>query len=68
MLEEPNCHKRQCKHYIGIIQPDGTEMTETNICKAFPDGIPKEIAYGNNLHSKPLKDQKNEVVYEREKK
>jgi len=53
MLAEPNCYKRNCKHYIGIIQPDGTEMTETNACKAFPKGIPDEIAYGDNKHKKP---------------
>ena len=64
MLLEPNCYKRKCKHYIGIIQPDGTEETETNSCKAFPEGIPYEIAYGNNKHSKPVEDQKNDIVYE----
>ena len=35
MLAEPKCWKRKCKHYLGIIQPDGTEMTEINNCKAF---------------------------------
>ena len=35
-------------------------------CKAFPfpEGIPREIAYGDNLHQKPLKNQKNDIVYE----
>ena len=66
MLQEPNCFKRNCKHYTGVIQPDGTEMTETNACKAFPDGIPIEIAYGDNKHLKPLKNQKNDIVYEKE--
>lgn len=65
MLAEPKCWTRQCKHYLGVIQPDGTELTETNSCKAFPKGIPSEIAYGNNLHDKPLKDQGNSIVYER---
>ena len=67
MLAEPKCWTRECKNYIGVIQPDGTELTETNSCKAFPKGIPIEIAYGNNKHLKPLKDQKNDVVYEKEK-
>ena len=67
MLAEPKCWTRKCKHYIGVIQPDGTELTEINSCKAFPKGIPVKIAYGNNLHSKPLKDQDNEIVYEKEK-
>jgi len=66
MLAEPNCYKRKCKHYIGVIQPDGTELTETNSCKAFPKGIPDEIAYGNNLHLKPLLDQSNDIVYEKQ--
>lgn len=65
MLLEPTCFTRKCKHYIGVIQPDGTEMTETNSCKAFPEGIPSEIAYGNNKHLKPLKDQGNNIVYEK---
>lgn len=66
MLLEPNCFKRKCKHYIGVIQPDGTERTEKNACEAFPDGIPTEISYGNNKHLTPLKNQKNNIVYEKE--
>ena len=66
MLAEPTCWTRKCKHYIGVIQPDGTEMTETNSCKAFPKGIPNEIAYGDNLHRKPLDDQGNDIIFERE--
>lgn len=65
MLAEPKCWTRKCKHYIGVIQPDGTELTETNSCKAFPKDIPVEIAYGNNLHLKPIKDQKNDIVFEK---
>jgi hypothetical protein len=33
-------------------------------CKAFPDGIPREIISGDNQHTKPLPDQKNKVVFE----
>ena len=65
MLAEPTCWTRKCKHYIGVIQPDGTEMTETNSCKAFPKGIPSEIAYGNNRHTKPLSDQGNDIIFEK---
>jgi hypothetical protein len=36
-----------------VKQPDGTEATEFVYCKAFPDGIPSEIAYGDNKHLKP---------------
>ena len=65
MLEEPKCWIRKCKYYLGIIQPDGTEKTEVNNCEAFPDGIPEEIAYGNNKHLKVLPNQKNDVIYEK---
>ena len=63
MLAVCKCYTRHCKNYSGIIQPDGTEMTETNYCKAFPDSIPDEIAYGDNDHSKPTGDQGNEIVF-----
>ena len=33
-------------------------------CDAFPEGIPDEITSGENEHSTPLKDQKNEIVFE----
>ena len=65
MLAEPNCFKRHCKHYLGVIQPDGTEMTERPACAAFPEGIPAVIAYGKNRHLKPLPRQGNHLVYER---
>jgi len=65
MIAEPRCFTRKCKHYIGVIQPDGTELTEVNNCKAFLKGIPVEIAYGNNRHLKPLKNQGNDIVFER---
>ena len=66
MLAVPRCWERKCKNYLGVIQPDGTELTETNSCKAFPKHIPKEIAYGRNLHLKPLLDQDNDIIFERE--
>ena len=37
-------------------------------CNAFPNGIPDEITSGNNKHSKPLKGQKNDIVFEKEDK
>lgn len=66
MLLEPNCSKRNCKHYQGIIQLDGTELTEVNYCSAFPQGIPDEIAYGLNKHAVLCCGQENEIVYEKE--
>ncbi len=67
MLAEPRCFQRQCKQYLGVIQPDGTELTEVNNCNAFLEGIPSEIAYGKNLHLKPLPDQSNDIVFEKAK-
>ena len=66
MLQEPKCFTRKCKHYLGVIQPDGTEMTETNSCEAFPESIPNEIAYGNNDHTKPFPGD-NGIQFEEEK-
>ncbi len=67
MLAEPRCFIRKCKNYLGVIQPDDIEQTETNNCTAFLDGIPEEISYGDNLHLKPLLYQKNDIVFEKEK-
>ena len=66
MLQEPKCWTRKCRHYLGVIQPDGTEMTETNNCEAFPEGIPNEIAYGDNDHTKPFPGD-NGIQFEEEK-
>ena len=54
MLAEPKCYTRKCAHFLGVKQPDGTEETECVYCVAFPDGIPDDIAYGRNLHTKPV--------------
>lgn len=61
------CFLRHCKHFQGIVQPDGTEATEVPACTAFPKGIPDEIAYGGNKHLEPLPDQGNEIVFEKGK-
>lgn len=66
MLEEPKCSIRKCKHYKGIAQPDGTELTERNVCKAFPEKIPDVIAYGANKHLVPFEGDRG-TQYEREK-
>lgn len=67
MLIEPTCWTRKCKHYWGVWKPDGTEMTERHTCAAFPKRIPDEIVYGTNKHTKPHKDQKNNIIYEKAK-
>lgn len=51
MLSEPECYKRKCKHFQGV--SDADEEYQVPICKAFPDGIPADIAYGNNPHTTP---------------
>ena len=65
MLIESACYKRKCSQYLGISQPDQTELSEVHYCLAFPDGIPYEISAGENDHLKPFKDQDNEIVYEK---
>lgn len=64
MLPIPNCWERGCKHFEGAHQPDGTEESEVVVCKAFPEGIPNEIAYGDDLHLKPWDSQKNNLTFE----
>ena len=53
MIREPECSKRECKYYTGV-KNDGDETTERVVCEAFPDGIPDEIAYGENDHTEPF--------------
>lgn len=53
MLAESNCRKRRCQNYIGV-RSEGVEVNERTVCKAFPGGIPDEIAYGPNLHLAPV--------------
>lgn len=51
-LEEPRCSIRRCRHFQGVSE-DEDEERQRPICAAFPEGIPREIAYGPNLHLKP---------------
>lgn len=53
MLREPRCSTRSCRHFKGVAQPSETEVGERVVCAAFPEGIPDEIAYGDNPHTKP---------------
>lgn len=66
MIAESNCSKRKCKHFLGVIQANGTEMTETVNCMAYPQGIPTELAYGCDKHLVVRPDQKNNFVFEKE--
>ena len=65
MLLVANCNKRKCKYFIGVKQPDNTEMSERVVCEAYPDGIPNDIAYGDDKHFKVRKDQDNEIVFKK---
>lgn len=51
VLKQPECSKRSCKHFMGV---KGEEPDQKVFCKAFPDGIPNEIAYGPNKHLTPV--------------
>jgi len=54
MLPPSECQKRNCKHLGGFINEGEEEGMERVVCKAFPKGIPDEIAFGNNKHLKPF--------------
>ena len=65
MLAKPQYHKRRCKHFTGS-KNDGDETTERPTCRAFPDGISREIAYGSDLHLTPRPGDGG-ITFEREK-
>lgn len=64
----PKCYQRKCIHYLGVSQPDGTELTERVICNAFPDGIPDSIAYGSDQHLNIRIDQVYAIVFEKKRR
>jgi hypothetical protein len=66
MLPEPNCSKRNCKWFLGVLQVNEDEWGEVSYCSAFPGGIPDEIAYGKNLHLKPIAGQVGDIIFEKE--
>jgi hypothetical protein len=55
MKSEPKCKKRGCVYFVGVRRrsPED-ESTEIVCCDVFPEGIPDEIAYGDNPHTKPF--------------
>ncbi|MHC4182943.1 MAG: hypothetical protein ACYSWS_10445 [Planctomycetota bacterium] len=70
---EAGCSTRECVHYLGIkvfreVEEDPSPSSVTHYCTAFPKEIPVGISHGNNLHLKPLKNQKNDIVFELRKK
>lgn len=60
----PICIKGNCKHWTGK-PPEGEVWGFA--CAAFPTGIPDSIIVYGNPHDKPLLNQLNDIVYEREK-
>jgi hypothetical protein len=64
MLKEPICYKRKCKWFEGAKWLGDQENTEVVYCKAYPDGIPSDIAYGDDLHTEIRSDQKGDYKYE----
>ena len=65
MIAEPNCNKRKCRHFEGIKWFGEQESSENNYCEAFPEGIPDEIAYGDNKHLVKHPKQDNDIVFEK---
>lgn len=63
MLREPRCFARQCKHFLGVNDVN-QEVEQLVVCKAFPEGIPDEIAYGDDLHLKPVEGDRG-IQYEK---
>jgi hypothetical protein len=55
MLPEPACYRRKCRFFQGVRYLGEGEETEVIYCAAFPDGIPEEIANGDDLHDKSVK-------------
>lgn len=62
MMREPKCWTRACAHFIGV-RNDGDETTERVCCEAYPDGIPNEIAYGNDQHLELRGDEVRDLVF-----
>jgi len=65
MLGEPECSIRECVHLLGVIQDKEQEQGERVTCRAFPNGIPAVIAYGDNKHARKVKGQTGDFIYER---
>lgn len=65
MIRPPKCYERGCKHYLGVSQPKNTEKGEKPVCVAYPDGIPTDIAYGDDPHTEVRKDQDNKITFQK---
>lgn len=67
MIAQPKCSLRRCVHFKGVVQPDKTEASERCVCKAFPKGIPNEIAYGADEHTSVHSGQTGDFVFTADK-
>jgi hypothetical protein len=65
MLLTPKCMTRGCVHFQGVKVDDNAETNERPVCRAFPDGIPVEISYGENLHLEPVEGDHG-IVFKKE--
>lgn len=54
--------ERQCIHFRGV----NTEFPPRFTCSAFPDGIPKRITYGDDLHNEVAADQIGFDIFEQD--
>ena len=63
VVAEPRCNQRMCRFFTGVKGDD--EEDQRVVCEAFPDGIPDDIAYGDNLHTEPV-DGDNGIQFEKE--
>jgi hypothetical protein len=63
MIPRPHCVRRRCKHFLGVSEEGNPDKPERPFCKAFPDGIPVRIAYGDDLHIEPTSGD-NGIQYE----
>ncbi len=58
------CFRRMCLNYLGvntISSPEGF----SHLCRAFPEGIPREICTGEHPHTVPLPGQSNTIVFQK---
>lgn len=62
-----NCYIRGCRWLLGVIilDPDVEESNLIDFCLAFPEGIPDDIAYGDDKHESVRKGQVGQFVYEK---
>ena len=65
------CRARSCKHYRDYSSVEETQVEDVEdsqigpeVCLAYPDGIPKRIIDGEDLHATVQPDQDGTLVYE----